>query len=32
MAIVDFFFHLGVFGGVVTEAIVTGVAAGLFPI
>lgn len=28
-AVVDFFVHPGMFGGVVTEAIVTGVAAGL---
>ena len=29
-AVVDFFVHPGMFGGVVTEAIVTGIAAGLF--
>ena len=28
-AIVDFFVHPGMFGGVVTEAVVTGIAAGL---
>ena len=28
-AVVDFFVHPGMFGGVVTEAIVTGIAAGL---
>lgn len=28
-AVVDFFVHPGMFGGVVTEAIVTGIAAGM---
>jgi len=28
-AVVDFFVHPGMFGGVVTEAVVTGIAAGL---
>jgi hypothetical protein len=28
-AVVDFFVHRGMFGGVVTEAIVTGIATGL---